>query len=361
MDKLLNKIYRDPSNPGGFGSLKRLYNEAKKQIPDITLSRVKDFLQGQEAYTKHKPAKRKYRTSKVITDGLHENFDLDLADMSSIATHNTGVRFLLVLIDMFSRQAFVEPIRNKSGATVTHAMRRLFNRMPSIPKTIRHDAGKEFLNKHFTELMKQKNVETFTTYAQNKANYAERFIRTLKTRIHRYLTGNATEKYVNVLDQIVSSYNNSFHSSIQMAPNNVTQENESELWKKLYLHTSPRRKKPFKYNIGDTVRGVVKKGALEKGYVANWSSTVYIIQERKHRGGLPMYELADLKGKIIKGLFYEQEIQKVKISDDLQIDFVRNTRMKQGRREYLVRWAHLGSSYDDWISEETFNKHLKKR
>ena len=294
----------------------------------------------------------------MITDGLRENFDLDLADMSRVARVNNGVHFLVILVDMFSRQAFVEPIKNKSGAVVTNAMQTLFNRMPSVPKTIRHDAGREFLNAHFAALMDKHGIETFTTAAQHKANYAERFIRTLKTRIHRFMTGQSTQRYIDVLQSIVDAYNGSFHSSIGMKPNDVTQRNESELWKKLYLETNRASKlKPFRYAVGSKVRIMSKKGPLEKGYTENWSRTVYIVQTQRRRGGLAMYELSDLMGVEVSGLFYERELQQVVIEDEKRIEYVRNTRIRNKTREYLVRWAHYGPSYDEWIPEETYQKH----
>ena len=138
-------------------------------------------------------------------------------------------------MDAFSKYAWVEPIKSKTGIAATEAFKKILRRAEGrTPQTLQTDDGKEIYNHTFQKLMKDKDIHYFSTTGDTKASMVERFNRTLKSRMYRYFTSANTYKYLNVFQVSVRGYNESFHRSIGMKPSEVTLENVSDVWDTLY-------------------------------------------------------------------------------------------------------------------------------
>jgi len=120
--------------------------------------------------------KRSFKRARVEVGKPCEQYDADLADMTSLSKQNAGIRFLLIVIDVFSRFLWVEPVKNKTGKYVLNAMKKIFNR-GKIPKKLRTDQGREFNNRWLKTYCIEHNIHYFTTQNETKANYAKRVIR----------------------------------------------------------------------------------------------------------------------------------------------------------------------------------------
>ena len=168
-----------------------------------------------------------------------------------------------------------------------------------------------------------------------KAAIVERFNRTLKDKMFRYFTHQNTRRYVDVLDDMLYSHNNSYHRSIEMASSEVNEDNEDVVRARLY----PSKPKTFKwkYDAGDRVRITMQRQPLRKGYLGQWSLEIFEIATLLPTTPVT-YELRDLAGETIKGRFYEPEIKKVLMSDDerFDIDRIIKTRKRDGKIQYLV-------------------------
>ena len=102
----LEQIYRTPGDPGALGGAERLYRRAKDlNVPGVTRAAVADYLHGQQAYTLHKPAMRKYKRNKTYVAGIDAQWQADLADMQGLASQNDGIKYILTVIDVFSKYA----------------------------------------------------------------------------------------------------------------------------------------------------------------------------------------------------------------------------------------------------------------
>ena len=146
VNAFLNNIYYDPSKPGSFGGVQKLYRVAKKAGKNYRMKDIRSWLEDQETYYFYKPQNTKFERSKVVVKGIGEMADADLADVAARAKYNDGVRFLLVYIDVFSRFLTVEPCSSKKAVDMLKTFEILFQR--TIPcKLLRTDAGAEFLNK----------------------------------------------------------------------------------------------------------------------------------------------------------------------------------------------------------------------
>ena len=158
MNDFFARIYFDPSNPSGFGSIHKLTKAAQKNDPKITLNDVKDWARYNDTYTLHKKRLRKYPMRKTISRGLDHQWQMDLVDLTKYARQNNNYRFILTSIDVFSRYAFAVPIKNKSGTQVAAAMEKIF--ILREPKIIQVDKGSEFYNSSVDALLKKKRYKT---------------------------------------------------------------------------------------------------------------------------------------------------------------------------------------------------------
>ena len=202
---------------------------------------TQQWLQSQDTYTLHKPVRKNFKRRKTIVPGANFQMQADLIDFSLLKSYNDHYKYILVVIDVFSKKAFTAYLKTKTSSDMIQAFEQL---MPEIGKfqKLQMDMGREFLNRPFQTWLKQHHVEHF--YTQNfdtKASIAERFIRTLKEKLWRYFTYTNNRRYVEVLPALVESYNNTYHRSIRRAPNSVNSENQETVW--LTLYADPELKK----------------------------------------------------------------------------------------------------------------------
>jgi len=179
---------------------------------------------------------------------------------------------------------------------------------------LQSDKGTEFLNSTLQSMLRRRCIKFYTSENEDlKAAVVERFNRTLKTTMFRYFTHANTRHYLDVLDDLLYSYNNTHHRSIGMAPSEVNADNEDAGRARLY----PLKPKTYrsKYTVGDRVRIGMQRQQFRKGYLGDWSEEIFEISTRLPT--VPVtYELRDLLGESIKVRFYEPEIQRVLKSDD---------------------------------------------
>ncbi|CAB4026797.1 uncharacterized transposon-derived [Paramuricea clavata] len=261
---------------------------------------------------------------------------MDLADMQSMQKFNDGYRYLLVCIDVFSKYAWVVTLKNKTGPTLVEAFKVILT-SGRKPKKIMTDQGTEFLNQHFQALMKE-DIELYNTYNETKASIVERLIHTLKTKMWRYFTARKTMRYVDMLPNLMYSYNHSVHRSIKTRPTDVTVGNEKKVWHTLCDDHSVAKNVKYKFRIGDQVRISKMKRTFEKGYLPNFSKEIFTISKQIPRDP-PVYKLKDLDGEELKGTFYEKELQKIIKKDDVyKIEKILKKRGRGSNVHYLVKW-----------------------
>lgn len=234
---------------------------------------------------------------------------MDLVDLSNISKQNRGIKFLLTAIDIFSRKAFVVPLKNKTSAVVRDAIAKIFTNYPPV-RYVQTDLGTEFYNRLVKTYLASRKIHLFSTSSDVKCSLIERFHRTLKQRMFRYFTAHKTVRYIDVLDKFVASYNARKHRSIGIAPNDVTHENQSLIWKKQYgkYFIGYRKKLKFKYSVGDRVRVSKLARQFRKGYLPAYTKEIFIVHNRIATAPVT-YHLRDTTGDVLVGSFYEPELQ----------------------------------------------------
>ena len=147
-----------------------------------------------------------------------------------------------------------------------------------------------------------------------KASVVERFNRTLKSKMWRYFTYTRKKRNVDTLDDLVLSYNNSKHRTIQMSPSDVTTDDELDLLRDMHNIPVPREPK-LSFRVGDSVRIAMTSRPFKKGYTGQWSEELFVVSE-KLRTIPTTYRVKDLVDEQIDGTFYHQELQLVRVEQD---------------------------------------------
>lgn len=358
---VLEKVYTDPREPGSYTSVDKLKKAIKagKEL-DVTARSVKEWLKSKETYTKHRPSRKVFKRNPVIAAFIDAQWQGDLAEVGNLAAFNTGVRYLLILIDVVSKYMWVEPLKSKSGPTVLEGFKKVFGKTPRRPSKLQTDDGKEFWYQGVQRFLKDHKIIFFTLKSDKKAAVAERAVKTIKEKIYRYMHEKNTKKYIDVLGDLVASYNETYHQAIKMTPAEVNVGNEGEVLKNLYRKTweTPEEKRKAKLRAGDYVRLNGIKGVFKKGYTGNWTEEIFIVDKVMHSAPHPLYKLKDWSGEAIEGSFYEQEVQKVSV--DLKgfwkVEKI-VARKKVGRKNMcLVKWQEYPSSMNTWVEESEMKR-----
>jgi len=336
---MIQKMYNDPKT--GFQSLDKLRLKLKKEGVEVTNEQIGDVLQESRPFTLIHPARKKYPTRKTYAYYVDQQWQADLADMQSLAKENDGFRYIMTVVDVLSRYAWAVPIKQKTGAEIVKA----FESIGKVPKLLQTDQGSEFYNKTVKSWLEKKGVKLFSVSSDKKAGIVERFNRTLKNMMSRYFVQADTNKYVDVLPDLMWNYNHSFHSSLKMTPAEAVQ-NEDKARENLYGDQPEQTSREFQ--IGDTVRISRVKGHFEKGYQPSWTEELFVVK-RVFDTSPKTYQLKDLMGENIKGSFYGYELEKVKDTGTYEIEKVLKEKKVNGKKWQFVKWLDYPDKFNSWI------------
>ena len=169
----------------------------------------------------HKPIIRKFEKRRVYSTFKDNIWGVDLADMQLLSKYNKGIRFLLCVIDIFSKYAWVVPLKDKKGISIVKAFQSILKQSNKKPNTKRVEKGSEFYNAYFKKWLRDNNIVMYSTHNEGKSVVAERFIKMLKSKIYKYMTSISKNVYIDKLEDIVDKYNNTYHATIKMKPIDV--------------------------------------------------------------------------------------------------------------------------------------------
>lgn len=294
----------------------------------------------------HRPARKNFTRRHTVIRGYNELMQSDLIDMQNYAKINKGYKYILIVIDAFSKYLHARPLKSKSGIVVANAMSDILENLRVYPKHVQTDAGTEYFNVHFKKLMNKHNINHYSTFSKTKAAIAERVIRTIKSWLYKKFSLQGNHKWINILESTVNTYNSRKHRTINMRPIDVTPTTKLNVFKQMAERSG---KKAF--NKGDIVRISKFKSLFDKGYNLNWTTELFRIA-RVHSTRPVTYILEDLEKNPIKGSFYREELQKSKHVDIYLIEKV----LRRKGNQIYVKWLGFPSSKNSWINENAFVK-----
>jgi hypothetical protein len=301
----------------------------------------------------HKPLKKKFPRKSVKILGLNDLWQIDLFELIPYHKFNNGYKYVLVVINCFSKYVWTRNLKTKNANAVVTQMRDILkSNYPNICKNLQSDLGKEFYNIHFRTLMKEYGINHYSTFTHLKAQIVERVIRSLKEKLWKLFSFNGSYKWIDIIDDVVHEYNNTFHRTIKLKPSKVTKENEKFILQTIYLSkTKSLFEKIPKFKIGDFVRISKYKKMFEKGYTPNYTTEIFkIINVNKKYPHT--YLLEDYEKNPIAGQFYTQELLKVKYPNMYLVEKV----LKQKGKKSFVKYLGFSTKHNEWINSSDIVK-----
>lgn len=267
--------------------------------------------------------------------------------MIPYASKNANMKYILTVINIFSKKAYARALKSKSGEEVTHAMESILNSLDHPIQNLHVDKEKEFYNAKMQKMLNKRKINLYSTYTIKKAAIVERFNRTLKNKMWKEFSFRGSYKWIDILQSLVSEYNNTKHRTIGMKPNDVNEINERSLLRTVYNHNLMTKSKKIKYNLGDLVRISKYKHIFEKGFTPNWTTEIFRVH-RVQRTNPLTYLLIDLDGNEVKGTFYVEELRK---AENHELYLVEKIIRRKGD-EILVKWLGFDDSHNSWINKD---------
>ena len=257
----------------GLASMVYKFFDKKSAGSDAKHVNTKLTPQNQQLAKKlHKPIIKKFEKRKIHAAFKDNIWGADLADMQLLNKCNKGIRFLLCVIDIFNKYTWVVPLKDKKGVSIVKAFQSILkqsNRRTKgtsaqhvKPNKLWVDKGSEFYNASFKKWLHDNDIVMYSTNNEGKSVVAERFIRSLKSKIYKYMTSISKNVYINKLDDIVDECNNTYHTTIKMKPIDVKDNT--------YINTDKEiNDKDPKFKVGNRVRISKYKNIFTKGYTPN--------------------------------------------------------------------------------------------
>lgn len=341
--------YVNPSAPASFGGVSKTYDHNADRL---TTNQIKEELSNIEAYQGGREVK-KPTTNPFLVYFIRQQIQMDLCDIRALAHSNDGFKYLFVAIDMFSKFVFCMGMRSKKAHESVSVMKEMIKCYDPNPKEVLSDNGSEFIAASVRRYIKSQNVKQRFTRSEIKCGGVERVNRTIQSKIYKYMAQNGTDRYIDVLPQLIHSYNNTLHRTIQITPA-LAELEENHLWVRSHLldfYKRKKRRKP-KFKVGDVVRIEVERTVFRRGYRQLFKPELFVIDEVNARLPIPVYKLWSLeKDDNIEGSFYSNELNKV--GNPRKVERILERRKKDNVEEVKVRWKGFHEVFDSWVPESS--------
>ena len=268
----------------------------------MTQKNIKIFIN--EIYSK--PPKKYYPTNKTNVYHIDDIWSLDILDLKDYGPENNrGFRYVLVMIDNFSKFGWTIPLKNKNAQTIKDSFENILISSKRKPNLIETDRGKEFYNNIFQDFLNKNNIKLYSRNSSYAAVFAERFNRTIRDLLKKLVFEKGDGNWIDVLPTITKQYNNRVHSSTKLTPIQASlKKNEGFVYKNIL---DKRNKIKPKYEIGDLVRTADLKKTFSKGDTTNWSYKLYKITEIIN-DTIPSYHIDNLKERYNESLLKKTEL-----------------------------------------------------
>ena len=268
----------------------------------MTQKNIKIFIN--EIYSKG--PKRNYATNKTDVYHIDDIWSVDILDLKDYGPeNNNNYRYVLVMIDNFSKFGWTVPLKNKNAQTIKDSFENILISSKRKPNLIESDRGKEFYNNIFQDFLNKNNIKLYSRNSSYGAVFAERYNLTIRNLLKRPVFEKGDGNWIDVLPTITKQYNNKVHSSTKLTPIQASlKKNEGYVYKNLL---DKRKKKTPKFQINDLVRTADLKKKFSKSYLTNWSYKLYKITEIVN-DTIPSYKIDNLPERYNEALLKKTEL-----------------------------------------------------
>ena len=344
VNEINNILYKERS--WGTYAIKQIINTKQK------LGMGNNFTMTDLSNELNKPVINKFERKKVIVNHIDEIHSCDLVDMQKYSRVNKGYKYIFTNIDTFSKYAYAFPLKTKTIKEIKSCFQKIFNERK--PSYIWSDQESAFFSKEMQQFFKDNNVKIYYTHSDLKAVIIERFNRSLRELMMKSFVKNNNTVWYNILPDLIKKHNNRYHQTIKMRPKNVNKLNKKHIKNTVYNYDITNKKPKFKIN--DLVRISLKRRALFDKPTQNirWSEQLYKIY-KINKSNVVTYQLKDMNDEIIRGQFYEKELQLTKNTTG---EYIIEKILKTNKDKIYVKWRGYDSSFNSWIDKNTVAKYL---
>jgi len=330
LDQALASVYYNYGEEGALNNTPRhLLRLARNKIKDkrlltqLNMARIRLFLTRQSSYTVHRRmSKRAFPRRRIRLTARAIRADADLVELGDLAPWNSGYRFILVVIDAFTKYVWATPTKSKHMKNIAKALSDIFDSSGQPPQVLYTDAGTEFTGAAVQTVLKDNHVTHRICGGEAyHCPFVERVNRTLKEKMFQAMTAMHTRRWIDLLPRVVSTYNKTIHSTIGMRPGEATDDKTLTIWENTYKkerqgkqHRSPK----YAYKVGDYVRILKEQTAFSRGFLPRFTWEIFQIAKQLNdrralaADGAPAYLLKDMSGTLIENaVFYERELSRV--------------------------------------------------
>ena len=293
----------------------------------------------------------KFERKKVIVNYIDQIHSCDLVDMVKYSKVNRGYKYIFTNIDIFSKYAWSFPLKSKTIKDIKPCFEKIFKERK--PKYIWSDKESSFFSKEMLKFFEDHNIKIYYTYSNLKA-VIERFNRSLRELMMKEFVKNNNTLWHDILPELIKNYNNRYHRTIKMKPIDVNKSNEKYIKNTVYNYNITNKKPNFKIN--DIVRISLKRRELFDKPTGNikWSEESFKIHSID-KSNIITYKIKDLDNEIIKGIFYEKELQLSKNTSD---EYIIEKILKTKDDQMYVKWRGYSNNFNSYVNKYDIKKYL---
>lgn len=343
--------WTNPGNDYAFSGISKIYNHYKGAK---TLKEIENEMSEIRTYTLHKEKKPIRNYNPFFVYYKHQMWQSDLIYLPNFIHDNDQYKYLICVIDVFSRKLYVKLLKTKDAKVVLEAFTSIHSSIQHSPEILYVDMGGEYINKNFKKYCADNGIKLVFTFNDTKAAHVERAQRSLQSILYKMMEERQTRRYIDLLDEAVSIYNNRVNRITGFSPNEAFKdENSDKVLENLskFYNKSVNLRKPPKFKIGDLVRISLKRRVFEKGYQPKFTEETFRIKKVLVNLPQPRYIVESYDSKeTIKGTFYEREITKA-THQEYKIEKVLKTRKRGRLVEHFVKWLGYSDAHNSWVKD----------
>ena len=354
--KQVNEEYYS-SEPHSYGGKYRLYNRFKRK------NIVDDALKKNDVYTRFKQHRKSKFYSPIYVHWKRQLFQSDVVFFTNdlLVKAANGYRYLFTTIDVFTKMAWVYPMKQNNAKTVKKCFQDIFSKCGRKPDNVNSDRGSELVGKEVSNFLKEEKIHHYLSYSDRKCPVVERFNLTIQRLLYKIMTQENSYNWTQFLNQAMKIYLNRIHRTIQMTPNQGEKEENqlklSRIYFEKYKKVEGNKKKP-KFKIGERVRIWNERLKFQRGYHESFTREHFSITDVLTNLPVPRYKLSDYNGENIIGSFFEDEIVSYSPDEDAlyHVEKILKTKGKGRKKQHFVKFVGWSNSHNAWINASDVKK-----
>jgi hypothetical protein len=358
-EDIKKQIIKDYTNDKAwsYGGINQIYDSFKGLI---SKSEIKDILAEIDVYTSFKRRKKSKKFSPIYVFKRRELWQIDTVffNNKNMVKANSGMGYLLTIIDCFTKMAWCIPMKQANCQTAMQIFADVIEKW-GAPSKLNSDRGSELICKKFQDFLKKKKIKHYVAYSLRKCAIVERFNLTIQNLLYRMMAKNHTYNWTNFLEQALHIYRNRRHKTVKMSPKLAdTKENEVAVRSNLidFFHNRGIKKNLPKFKINDTVRINRHKNAFNRGYNEDNTEEYFIITNVDNNlPGEVRYKLKDSGDEPIIGSHFENELVAYKPSIYFDIQVI-DEKGKGRAKRFLIAYVGYPAKFNEWVTEDRLKK-----